>query len=483
VRFYIYGAILCLILFPLRSPAEEKFDAALISSMIEAGNIGSAREMLTARLDSHPDDFQAWRLLGRLYEVVGPTGKAASAYAQALQLRPEDIPSLQGLSRLLRSSPPNWLEEAALDRLPADLIRAEIAFPSHRERKTCAWRLLQIVPKGAVPEARDPRNGGSFPFSRYGYVLNDRTDRWEWKLTVRWRSEHHSQLARDVLDLLLRLYALTKEHLGREPMFGQEGRLAAWICPEGEAGGEQWKDNLYLYEADAPRPPLEWLREIAHEYGHHVLPAAGGFTEPEGWSGGFLGERLLVRWLLEASPKGNLWPGDPEVERYLKASVESPIRLFIREGPYSSLLRRTSGQAMDAYLGLVLMTEALYGSETLRDAFDAQTGSAPRRFLEALERVLNVRPPKSIVLPPDAALPGNNPGSKQERLIYRLYLPKGSYRLIAPTQSLAKVSGAIALNGRKPVPWKQPLAVSSGWHRLEIAIPPGIKGRGFILKR
>ena len=50
-------------------------------------------------------------------------------------------------------------------------------------------------------------------------------------------------------------------------------------------------------EIDTSKPQAEACRELAHEYGHAVLPAIGGFKSPEDWANGYLGERLFLRWL------------------------------------------------------------------------------------------------------------------------------------------------------------------------------------------
>lgn len=56
--------------------------------------------------------------------------------------------------------------------------------------------------------------------------------------------------------------------------------------------------DLYLYAAGVACPPGEWLRELAHEYGHIALPGIGGFTRTDDpWADGELGELLFIKWL------------------------------------------------------------------------------------------------------------------------------------------------------------------------------------------
>lgn len=44
---------------------------------------------LAARLEAEPDDLGGWRMLARSWEMLGDPGKAASAYARALELEPD----------------------------------------------------------------------------------------------------------------------------------------------------------------------------------------------------------------------------------------------------------------------------------------------------------------------------------------------------------------------------------------------------------
>ncbi|MCC6442904.1 MAG: hypothetical protein IT210_05530 [Armatimonadetes bacterium] len=447
---------------------QEAFDPASLSRMIEGGNMGAPRRILEKRIEAAPGDGVAWRLLGRLYEMTGPSALSASCYVRAARLRPKDIPSIQGLGRLLSTYPPDWLEEESLESLPARTTRGDITIPASGQGKPSVRRFIQILPILPVAEAQDLRLKRSYPFLAYGYAFDEAENRWERKLTIRWASERHAEIASHILDLLLRLHAVVKERLGREPVFGREGRITVWVSPDGEAGGEQWKDNLYLYAVDAPRPAGEWLRQIAHEYGHHTLPAAEGFTEPEGWASGFLGERLFVRWLAPASPRGAFWPGDAEAEGYLQAAAGPPVRLFHQHGPYSALMRGQNKASMDAYLGLVLVAEACYGPRILRQAFDRQKGTAPRRFAAALGQAIEAAGVRSVHLPLSLAFKERTTGP--ETYSYRLYLPKGRYRLSSGGRA---ARGAFAVNGGKPVPWNQPAFVGPGWHRIAVRIIQG----------
>ena len=79
--------------------------------------------------------------------------------------------------------------------------------------------------------------------------------------------------------------------------------------------------------------------KIAHEYSHLALPPLGGdYKEPEAWANGYLGERLLVRWVARGAgggPRalekawGGTFSGYPNFERVL---IEPALELYRKNG-------------------------------------------------------------------------------------------------------------------------------------------------------
>src|SRR5579862_1504014 len=121
-------------------------------------------------------------------------------------------------------------------------------------------------------------------------------------------------LARRVARLLLLFYGEAHTRL----RFDHPSRrtVDVWLMPSpgsgqsADAAGEQLRDEIYLYDIFTDRRPIEWGREVAHEYGHYALPAIGGFTAPEEWGNGYLGERLFWKWLHGDLRAGRLQPDD-----------------------------------------------------------------------------------------------------------------------------------------------------------------------------
>ncbi|MBM3947035.1 MAG: hypothetical protein FJ315_06520, partial [SAR202 cluster bacterium] len=67
---------------------------------------------------------------------------------------------------------------------------------------------------------------------------------------------------------LAHLYWAGADYLGR----AHSRPVQVWLAREGEAGGELYRDQIYLFAVQEARSPVEWLRELAHEYSHLLLP-------------------------------------------------------------------------------------------------------------------------------------------------------------------------------------------------------------------
>src|SRR5262249_23113110 len=93
------------------------------------------------------------------------------------------------------------------------------------------------------------------------------------------------------------LWGMANRRFGRDCSRLRDDAIDVWLTSTGEAGGEQLNSSVYLYNINADRSGIEWARELAHEYGHYLLPGASGYTSPENWSNGLLGERLFLSWL------------------------------------------------------------------------------------------------------------------------------------------------------------------------------------------
>lgn len=241
-----------------------------------------------------------------------------------------------------------------------------------------------VVPKPYLPTAAaEPQHGAKFAKVSYLYTLGTGAFSQSLSLfcTVHYSSASDAPLAGRMARLLALAHHTLVEKTGREAANGT-APFDVWLCTGGGAGGEQWRSNLYLYNLETPRSSIEWIREAIHEYSHLALPAVGGYSAPEYWANGYLGERLLVRWLMR-EPNGPaevrvLWGDFSGAANFERLLIAPPLALYKKIGPNPRWLARRDEPGMRYLIGQALTFDDKYGSRRLGDAL-----SRLPRFQEA----------------------------------------------------------------------------------------------------
>lgn len=179
------------------------------------------------------------------------------------------------------------------------------------------------------------------------------------------------------------------------------GVVDYFLCFGGKAGGEQLFDKemvvnpadgssklvkvntIYIYRLSTFQEPVEMAREVAHEYGHAILPPIGGFKQPETWADGYLGERLFLKWIRDDMVAGKLTPDDAmgatidKLSAWLAKNVDPLVTQAAYQEPIPALINESRG-GMDDFIGLALYVEALCPpailTRSLQYAADAHRG-------------------------------------------------------------------------------------------------------------
>jgi hypothetical protein len=156
------------------------------------------------------------------------------------------------------------------------------------------------------------------------------------------------------------------------------GVVDYYLCFGGDPGGEQAFDRelvpglsqpvsvntIYIYQLSTFKDPIEMAREVAHEYGHAVLPAIGGFRQPEAWANGYLGEKLFLTWIRDDMAKGKLAPEDAmgsglgSLNLWVSKNVDKLVARAGTQFPDTMLINESSG-GMEAFEGLAMYVEEL----------------------------------------------------------------------------------------------------------------------------
>ncbi|MCS6831012.1 MAG: hypothetical protein RMM08_13175, partial [Armatimonadota bacterium] len=149
----------------------------------------------------------------------------------------------------------------------------------------------------AFASIRDPKHRWLFTVACYGYFRNEHSNHPDLRFRVYAQQPEDLPTAQKVCRVLLRLQEVAWQNLRLQVNLQGERVLNVWLCRQGNAGGEQWRNNLYIYSIQEIRDPLEWLREVAHEFSHALFPGITGYTTPEPWANGYMGERLFMMWI------------------------------------------------------------------------------------------------------------------------------------------------------------------------------------------
>lgn len=175
-----------------------------------------------------------------------------------------------------------------------------------------------------------------------------------------------------------------------------------YLCWGGTAGGEQTLgedveagqvrrvNTIYIYDIASFKDPMEMAREVAHEYGHAVLPAVGGFDTPEDWANGYLGERLFLRWLRDTYEAGRLdsaatmGASFQSLDAWVKKSVDPLVIDAASRAPNQALLGGKGQRAMNAYMGLVLYADSVLPNQVVARSFKLTGSMSAKDYPQAL---------------------------------------------------------------------------------------------------
>lgn len=283
----------------------------------------------------------------------------------------------------------------------ADLVSAEDPRLTHTQ-----WIRLAA----AEEPQKCPRHPWVFPFVTAGY---GRTDAGQSGVNIRFRV--FSQYRNETLDndpsvwasrMLLRMWDINFHRLGIDNPERYKKEVHVFLCTEGEPGGEHMFVNadlgtpskpnfvdmnaIFVYQVQTLTEPIEFAREVAHEYGHASLPQIGPFQGPEAWANGDVGERIFLKWLAEDVRSGKLSSADvaktkqADLDNYVAARVTPLVKKTAESGPDLSLLAKDTKEAYNAYVALACYGQAVLPAKAFGRALKITAGNRGSDFAAAL---------------------------------------------------------------------------------------------------
>jgi hypothetical protein len=275
---------------------------------------------------------------------------------------PGDSSARRLLENQVAQGLPNPLDTTLLPDLPVDASQIDANLGT-------VVTLRAYLPSTAV----EPQHGATFSHVTYIYRTASTPDS-PYKILfccVHYTDAKDADLAQRTGQLLLLARDTLVENLKRGP-FNDDRPFDVWLCRSGQAGGEQWRDNIYFYDLDTPRSSIEWIREITHEYSHLALPAIGGYDKPEYWANGYIGERLIVRWLQRRKDGPqlveSLWGTFSGADNFDRLLIAPAIKLYATTGPSTQWIDRKDADGMRYFIGQILTIDDKYGGRVLGQA-------------------------------------------------------------------------------------------------------------------
>jgi len=362
------------------------------------------------------DQVSVHRMAARQYEVPGLVEEAVAEWLKVLALSPQDAEARGRVDALVRKQMPTWLPEEAERAAPfqCEVLRWEWesggagpSLPPDRQPQSASakapaepevrQRFLVTAVEFAAREGErwDELHETGFPQIDYGYVWSQAKRRYEARAVAHWEDRSQGELAQKALRATLVLYALAREQLGFDPTRPWGDPVDVWLTNKGEPGARAQGSSIYLYAAKTERAPGEWLRELAHEYGHVSFPGIGGFTATDDpWADGDLAELLFAKWLAEErAPEWmpwsiSEWEGDAKAERGRLTGLwgEEETRELIGQETRSrpTSLVGADATAKEAFLGLALRVEEMKGPRFLGEVLKKCPRGTAAQFVGAL---------------------------------------------------------------------------------------------------
>jgi hypothetical protein len=374
------AALLCLLsLFPVPASAQA----------------GGELSHLERYVSMYPTDLRARRGLAEAYAQSGLIEEAVTQYLAVLKRSRGDDQAKARVNELVRAAMPQWLPPEAAEVAPFRLRTLDVKLAGPVGARTNTRRMLLTTEAFPAPEEqrRDRVHGWAFPLTDYGYVWEPASARWVMKVRAHRGPQASARLAEQALAAALCLYWVAREYLYCDPTRPQGGPIDLWLASEGQPGARANGRSLYLYSVGTERTPAEWLREVAHEYGHLSLPGIGGFTQTnDPWADGDLGELLFIKWLA-ANGDGSsaLLPWSAK-EAEAEARARRDLLIAQARGrPDAARLRSADAKARDYFLGLALRVEQSAGPRFLGEALLRCPKAAAPAFLSAVEALAKER--------------------------------------------------------------------------------------------
>ena len=273
------------------------------------------------------------------------------------------------------------------------------------------------------PPKRAPLGGLMFEHLTSGYA-RDRTDEafhLRFRVFTMYRPDENDPTDY-VARMMLRLWDFNRQRLNRDHSdFIHLRSVDVYLVAFGGSGAEQLfmedpeeldalnrparVNTIYVYSVQSLDDPLEFARELAHEYGHATLPGIGGYSEPEDWANGDIGERVYMSWLLQGMIAGKLGTNDTmhatldQMQAYYDETVLPHLKRVATKGPNLAALKRRDGTGYAELLGLASYCAAIMPHKMFGRAVALTATPDAEGFLKGVVEAASEQPEWKVSIP------------------------------------------------------------------------------------
>jgi hypothetical protein len=161
--------------------------------------------------------------------------------------------------------------------------------------------------------------------------------------------------------------------------------VCVWLFPHGDGSAKTITGNTLFY-GTLPNDRWGWWLKMAHEAGHHAIPAFGAFDGlHEPYAGGFLGERLFALWLWDGQ---QTQPLPDDIAQGITVYLRSTVVPEIVAGQQWLLRNDDEAPRMPTFLGVCLYLERLVGSAFLSAAMKRAKGESWQAFVNGVQTAI-----------------------------------------------------------------------------------------------
>ncbi len=238
-------------------------------------------------------------------------------------------------------------------------------------------------------------------------------------IKVRVYSQQKDNRGELVARMMMRMWdRLYHQYRIDHPMQYMGGIVDTFLCFGGEPGGYQEigseaiaanpgltkVNTIYIFQLSSFKDPVEMAREVAHEYGHAVLPAVGGFKAPEDWGNGYLGEKLFLRWIRDDMAAGRLTPDDAmgasadQLDKWVKKNLDPLVKKAATEYPDPSKMME-GATGMDNWIGLASYIDQLCPPQVLATSLRLTTMRPPKDYPDQVVEAASSLPQLTLSVP------------------------------------------------------------------------------------